>query len=117
MLATRVRATVLGGRGLGGELVAFTGLGPLGVRDPMRITRWNPPHVCTVVHLGRVVRGTGGFRVADLGDGRSAFHWWEDVELPFGVIGRLGWRVVRPLVEAFFRLSLTRFARRVEQLG
>ncbi len=114
MLGTRVRPTVQGGQGVGGGIEAFTGVGPLGFLDRMEITLWEPPHRCHVRHLGRVVRGTGAFEVEPLAAGRSRFVWREDLDLPLGVLGRLGWPLVRPAFAYGVQVSLRRFARWVE---
>ena len=114
MLGTTVRGTDQDGQGVGGGIEAFTGVGRLGFLDTMRIEVWEPPHRCHVVHTGRVVRGTGTFGVEPRGDGRSRFVWREDLELPLGGLGRLGWPLVRPLFAFGVRLSLRRFARWVE---
>ena len=114
MLGTTVRATARDGVGVGGEIEAITGLGRFGVKDTMQITVWDPPRTCDVRHTGRVVRGTGSFSVEDRGPGRSTFHWREDLDLPLGVVGRLGWLLVRPLFRFGVQLSLQRFARWVE---
>lgn len=110
MLATTVRGTVGDGTGIGGEIEAVTGFGPLAVRDLMRITRWEPPHVCLVVHHGRVIRGTGAFVVRERANGATVV-WSEDLDLPLGLLGRLGWPVVRPGMRWGVRRSLRRFAR------
>ncbi len=115
MLGTRVRATAQDGRGEGGQIEAFTGVGRLGFLDTMTITRWEPPYRCDVLHTGRLVRGTGVFEVQDRGDGRSRFVWSEQLELPLGALGRLGWPLVRPVFAFGVRLSLRRFARWVER--
>jgi hypothetical protein len=114
MLGTTVVATHQGGRGVGGEISARTGWGPLAVVDTMRITRWDPPRACHVRHTGRLVRGTGAFEVEPRGDGLSTFVWREDLELPFGRLGRLGWSLFRPLFAYGVQLSLRRFATWVE---
>ena len=114
MLGTRVWPTVQAGQGVGGGIEAFTGVGPLGVLDRMQITLWEPPRRCHVLHLGRVVRGTGAFEVEPLADGRSRFVWREDLDLPLGLLGRLGWPLVRPVFAFGVQLSLRRFARWVE---
>jgi len=117
MLGTTVEAP---GRreGVGAQAVAFTGLAVgrlrLGFVDTMTVTRWDPPVRCDVLHTGRVVRGTGSFVVEPREGDRSTFRWREDLDLPLGVLGRLGWPLVRPLFAAGVRLSLTRFARWVE---
>lgn len=113
MLGTRVRPTRQGGQGVGAAIEAFTGVGPLGFLDTMDITRWEPPHRYDVLHTGRLVRGTGSFVIEPRGTG-SRFVWREDLELPLGVLGRLGWRLVEPVFAWGVRLSLKRFARWVE---
>lgn len=114
MLGTRVWPTRNDGQGVGGAMEAFTGVGRLGFLDRMEITLWEPPHRWHVVHLGRLVRGTGEFTIEPRGDGASRFVWREDLELPLGLVGRLGWPLVRPLFAAGVQLSLRRFARWVE---
>jgi len=114
MLGTRVRGTAQRGVGVGGGIEAFTGLGPLGFLDTMEITRWEPPRLCHVRHTGRVVRGTGAFEVEERGPDAAVFVWREDLDLPLGVLGRIGWPLVRPLFAAGVQLSLRRFARWVE---
>lgn len=114
MLGTRVRGTTQGGVGVGGGIEAFTGVGPFGFLDTMVIMEWDPPRRCHVVHTGRVVRGTGTFSVEPRGPRASVFVWREDLELPLGALGRLGWPLVRPVFAAGVRLSLKRFARSVE---
>jgi hypothetical protein len=110
MVGTRVRGTAQDGVGVGGGIEAFTGVGRLGFLDTMEITAWDPPQRCAVLHTGRVVRGTGLFEVRELGEERSVFVWSEQLELPLGALGRLGWPVVRPLFLAGVRRSLDRFA-------
>jgi hypothetical protein len=114
MVGTRVWPTTSGGRGVGGGIEAFTGVGPLGFLDRMRITRWEPPLRCEVMHVGRVVRGPGLMEVRPRGEGRSTLVWREDLDLPLGVVGRLGWPLVRPAFARGVQLSLRRFARWVE---
>ena len=114
MLGTRVWPTAQDGQGVGGGIEAITGVGPLGVLDRMEITLWEPPSRCHVLHLGRVVRGTGAMEVEPLPGDRSRFVWREDLDLPLGVLGRLGWPLVRPAFAFGVQLSLRRFARWVE---
>ena len=112
MLGTKVWGTTNGGVGVGGGLEAYTGRKPLGFLDTMVITVWDPPHRCEVLHTGRVVRGTGVFAVEERPTG-SRFVWEESLDLPLGVVGRLGWPLVRPLFAAGVKASLKRFARLV----
>ncbi|HVM26232.1 MAG TPA: SRPBCC family protein [Mycobacteriales bacterium] len=118
MLGTTVRPTAQDGQGVGGGIEAFSGLEAgrlrLGVLDPMVVEQWQPPVLCHVRHTGRVVRGTGTFRVEAREGDRSRFVWREDLDLPLGVLGRLGWEVVRPFFAFGVQLSLRRFARWTE---
>lgn len=115
MLGTRVAVVSEGdGRRLGARLSAVTGMGPLGVTDTMEIVEWDPPKRCVVRHTGKVVRGDGVFEVAELGAERARFLWSELLDLPLGVLGRIGWPVVRPVFRAGVAYSLRRMARRCE---
>ncbi|HEV2372080.1 MAG TPA: SRPBCC family protein [Streptosporangiaceae bacterium] len=106
MLGTRVR----GGHGVGAAVVARTGIGPVGFTDTMVITHWDPPRRCVVEHTGRVIQGTGVFEVTPAGAG-AEFRWTEQLQLPLAVVGRVGWRMVRPLAQHGMDVSLRRFAR------
>lgn len=114
MLGTRVEAVQGLGHEVGAELAAFTGVGRFGFLDTMTITRWDPPHRVDVLHTGSVVKGTGTMEVIELPDGRSRFVWSEDLELPLGALGRIGWPVAKlPFVLGVQR-SLEKFAALVE---
>lgn len=110
MLLTRAT----GGRSEGATLEAFTGIGPVGINDTMTIVVWEPPRRCVVRHTGRVVRGSGAFEVQALGPGRSRVVWSEWLDLPLGLLGRIGWPLVRPLARRGVAVSLRRLARLVE---
>jgi uncharacterized protein YndB with AHSA1/START domain len=111
VLGTRVYATDLEGRAVGGGLTAITGVGPLSFTDTMVITEWSPPSVCRVRHTGRVVRGTASFEVAADGPNRAVVTWSEFIAPPLGRVGEFGWPLVRPLASWALRYSLRRFAR------
>jgi hypothetical protein len=114
MLATTVRA-LDPQPGVGQRLQAWTGLGPLGVKDTMVVTEWDPPRRCVVAHTGRLVRGDGWFEVRDLGDRRTTLEWTERLRLPSHQLGRWGWAALGPLVRAGVAWSLQRFAGQVER--
>jgi hypothetical protein len=114
MLGTRVRVIEGDGASVGSRVEAWTGAGRLGFLDVFDVTRWEPPRRCDVVHVGRVVRGTGTFEVLTLPGGRSRFVWAEDLDLPLGAVGRLGWPIVRPAFLAGVRRSLHTLAALVE---
>lgn len=112
MLGTSTEVRAGDGASVGARLAARTALGPLGFWDPMEITAWDPPRHCAVRHTGCVVRGTGAFDVESAGPERSRFRWSEAIDVPFGPLGSLGWRLFgRPAVAFGVTLSLRRFAR------
>jgi hypothetical protein len=112
MIATKVSGAAT--HGVGDVLSARTGLGPIGFVDAMEVVAWDPPSSCVVEHQGRVVRGLGTFVVAPTGQSTSTLTWSEDLLLPLGVAGRLGFRATRPLVTYLLHASLVRFARTLE---
>jgi Polyketide cyclase / dehydrase and lipid transport len=110
ILGTTVRVRHGDGRSVGSEVEAVTGLRGIGVTDSMRIILWDAPSRCEVRHIGRVVRGTGVFAVQPRGPDAATFEWTEQLELPLGALGRLGWGLVRPIFGWGLQRSLDRFA-------
>jgi hypothetical protein len=120
MPGTQVAAVKGRGDAVGDEILARTALsrgrlGRVGFDDPMRITGWERPVRCEVLHLGRVVRGAGVFLVQARDDGGSRYTWVEWVQPPFGLLGQAGLRLGRRPTELTLRVALRRFARWVEQ--
>jgi Polyketide cyclase / dehydrase and lipid transport len=111
MIGTSVRGTAQGGRGVGGGIEAFTGVGSVGFLDRMTITRWDPPYRCEVEHLGWVVRGSAVFEVVPVDEGHSRFIWAEWLTPPLGLVGAIGFALVRPFAVLGVRASLARLAR------
>ena len=98
--------------GVGGRIEARTGM-PVGGRrvglvDTMEITGWHPPHRVEVLHTGRVVRGPGIFEVRSRMAGATVV-WTEQLDLPLGRLGRLGWPLVRPAAAFALHMGLSRF--------
>ncbi|MEI7655889.1 MAG: SRPBCC family protein [Actinomycetes bacterium] len=110
MLGTRVWVTKGDGASTGSQIAAFSGIGKLGFLDPMTITDWQPPHSCTVLHTGTLVRGTGTMSVKPRQGGGSTFTWQETLELPWGWVGRLGWALGERVFIIGVRKSLDKFA-------
>jgi carbon monoxide dehydrogenase subunit G len=115
MLGTKVWPVDGDGTGVGGKIEAFTGIWRIGFLDTMEITSWEPPKRCDVNHTGRVVRGTGTFEVVSTGDSTSKFIWSEDLDLPLGILGKVGFFFVKPGFVFGVRKSLEKFAKQVEQ--
>ncbi|SHN33618.1 SRPBCC family protein [Cryptosporangium aurantiacum] len=112
---TGVRVARGDGRTPGSVVHAFTGVGKIGFLDVFHVVDWEPPHRVEVVHVGRVVRGPGAFRLTERGPGRTVMTWSEDLHLPFGAFGVRVWPLVRPLAAAALGLGLRRFRRYVAE--
>jgi hypothetical protein len=110
ILGTTVRVSRGDGRSVGSEVEAITGVRGIGVLDSMRITGWDAPVRCEMRHTGSVVRGTGIFVVRPREGAAATFEWTEQLELPLGGLGRLGWTLVQPVFRWGLRKSLGRFA-------
>ncbi|MGW4483538.1 SRPBCC family protein [Amycolatopsis sp. NPDC004368] len=111
VLGTTVRVLEGNGRSVGSKIAATTGIAGVGFTDTMEITAWEPPLRVTVRHLGSLVRGTAAFQVVANGPDRSTFVWAEHLDLPFGLLGRVGWPAVRPAFSLGLRHSLKQFAK------
>lgn len=97
---------------VGSRLVAFTGVLGFGILDIMEVTEHVPGRRWVVVHHGSVIKGSGFFSVDPLPGPRerSVVRWAEELDLPFGIIGRVGWPVVKPAVRWGLQKSLNTFA-------
>lgn len=113
---TRVRVVAGDGQSVGSMVEAVTGKGPLAVTDTFEITSWDPPHLVDVLHIGPVVRGPGAFAFEPRPDGRTRFTWTEWLHLPLGLVGRLGWPVLRPAAARGLHAAQRRLARAVERV-
>ena len=104
--------TIKNGKGV--LIFAFTGLFPnlypkirLGILDTMEITKFKPPVLCEVVHIGRIIRGTGRFELKK-SKNATIFNWQEDlVAHPVFLL------IMKPLLLIGVWLSLRRFARQL----
>jgi len=106
--------TIKNGKGV--LIFAFTGLFPnlypkikLGVLDTMEVTQWQPPTRCDVVHIGRIIRGTGKFELVEKKN-VTTFYWSEEIIAPAILIA-----ILKPFILMGVRISLRRFARLVER--
>jgi hypothetical protein len=118
MLQTKVWSELDQGRtiknGKGVLIFAFTGLFPnlypkirLGILDTMEITKFKPPVLCEVVHIGRIIRGTGKFELSK-SKNKTVFNWQEDlIAHPVFLL------ILKPLLLIGVWLSLRRFARQL----
>ena len=91
--------------GIGTIIEAFTGVGPFGVLDKMKVTEWQPPTFCRVDHYGKIIKGIGEFELIEVG-GKTRFDWFEKIEAPKPVL-----LLIKPFILISVNYSLRKFAR------
>lgn len=91
--------------GVGTTIEAFTGVGPFGVLDKMKVTEWQPPTFCRVDHYGKIIKGIGEFELIEVG-GKTRFDWFEKIEAP-----KLVLLLIKPFILISVNYSLRKFAR------
>ena len=90
--------------GVGVEAEATVRIAGITTRDPIRVTRWEPPRVLELAHLGWV-KGTGYMELTPEDDGTRVF-WRETLIPPWGWLGAIGMRPAAPLMRRAFRRDL-----------
>jgi hypothetical protein len=110
MLQTTVEVTSEIREGVGTSIAAFTGIGKFGIIDHMSVTSWNPPHVCDVIHTGKIIRGTGRFKLTSLSAQSTRFDWSEEILAPRAIF-----LLIAPGLYAGVRISLSALRRQLHQ--
>jgi uncharacterized protein YndB with AHSA1/START domain len=108
-------SVVEGDGGEGSLVVAVTGVGPVVLRDEIRVVRVDAPYELRVVHCGSMLRGPGSMRCTPMDGGRTQVVMHEWFQLPGGVAGRVAWPVLWPGSKVGLTQSLKKFGRLVEQ--
>ncbi|MFY1696154.1 MULTISPECIES: SRPBCC family protein [unclassified Solwaraspora] len=103
-----------GDGGEGSLIVAVTAVGPVSLRDEMRVVRVDPPYEVRVVHCGALLRGPGVLRCTQMDHDRTQVVWHEWFHLPGGVAGRLAWPLLWPGSKVSLTQALKKFGRLVE---
>ena len=110
MLQTTVEVTSDIREGVGTSIAAFTGVGKLGIMDHMTVTAWEPPHICDVVHTGKIIKGTGRFQLTLLSAQSTRFDWSEEILAPRAVF-----LLIAPGLYIGVRISLSALRRQLQQ--
>ncbi|WP_326549562.1 SRPBCC family protein [Micromonospora sp. NBC_01813] len=105
---------VSGDGGEGSLIVAVTAVGPVTLRDEMRVVRVDAPYEVRVVHCGTLLRGPGVLRCTQMDHDRTQVVWHEWFHLPGGVAGRVAWPLLWPGSKVSFTQALKKFGRLVE---
>jgi len=106
MLQTTVEVTSQIREGVGTTIAAFTGMGKFGVMDHMVVTSWQPPHICDVLHTGKIIKGTGRFQLVAIDADTTRFDWSEEILAP-----RVLFLLTAPGLYAGVRISLAKLGR------
>ena len=106
MLQTTVAVTSQIREGVGTTIAAFTGMGKFGVMDHMVVTSWQPPHICDVTHTGKIIKGTGRFKLSAIDAETTRFDWSEEILTP-----RVVFLLIAPGLYAGVRISLAKLSR------
>jgi hypothetical protein len=110
MLQTTVEVTSEIREGVGTAIAAFTGIGKFGVMDHMKVTHWEPPFICDVLHTGKIIKGTGRFQLSVITLQSTRFDWSEEILAP-----RALFLLIAPGLYAGVRLSLANLSRQLTQ--
>ena len=110
MLQTKVEVTSQIREGVGTTISAFTGIGKLGVMDHMVVTAWQPPHICDVLHTGKIIKGTGRFELVEIDSDTTRFNWSEEILAPKAIF-----LLIAPGIYAGVRISLANLGRHLRR--
>jgi uncharacterized protein YndB with AHSA1/START domain len=99
-----VRVTSEQREGVGVEAEATVRIAGISTRDRIRVTRWEPPTVLEIAHLGWVT-GVGYMELSPTDRGSRLF-WRETLVPPWGLAGSIGIRMLFPLLRWVFRRDL-----------
>jgi uncharacterized membrane protein len=90
--------------GVGVEAEAQVRIAGLRSTDRVRVTRWEPPAILELAHLGWV-KGSGYMELTPLDRGTHVF-WREELLPPWGILGAIGLRMLAPLMRRIFARDL-----------
>jgi hypothetical protein len=107
-----VRVTTPFREGVGVEARATVQIAGFTTQDRVRVTRWEPPWILEIAHLGWV-KGTGYMELSPAEDGCGLF-WREQLIPPWGPFGRVGMRILRPAMRRVFASDLEELRKLVE---
>ena len=99
--------------GVGVEAVTSVRIAGITTRDPIRVTRWEPPWVLELEHLGWV-KGTGYMELTP-DDRRTTLFWRESLIPPLGWLGAIGLRLMAPFMRRIFLRDLRALRNLVER--
>ena len=99
---------------VGSRIAAFTGFWSIGFLDTMTVTEYDPPRRWVMDKDGALLHGVGIMQVEPLPQG-CRVSWVNELDLPFGILGRLGWPIARPLARLALTAALKRMGRLIDK--
>jgi uncharacterized protein YndB with AHSA1/START domain len=90
--------------GVGVEAEATIRIAGITTHDRVRVTRWEPPAVLEITHLGWV-KGSGYMELSPTDEGSNMF-WREELYPPMGFLGGIGLRMLGPTMRRIFQRDL-----------
>ena len=92
--------------GVGVESRATVRIAGIRTRDTVRVSMWEPPRILVIDHLGWV-EGSGEIQLQPVAEG-TRMRWRETLFPPpkLGPFGRLGLRLMTPVMQRIFRRDL-----------
>ena len=90
--------------GVGVTAEATVKIAGITTRDAIRVSAWEPPRILEIQHLGWV-KGSGLMKCVLAKQGTSVL-WRETLYPPWGIVGTLGMRIVKPLMRWVFHRDL-----------
>jgi carbon monoxide dehydrogenase subunit G len=99
-------------RGVGTSVKVMTRVGPLRSVDLITVTHWAENRSIGADHRGSVT-GTARFELIEDG-GATKVLWFEDLQFPWWMGGKLGLFVARPILRRIWAGNLQRFKQMVE---
>lgn len=102
--------------GVGVEAEARVRIAGITTRDRIRVVGWEPPWILEIEHQGWV-RGRGYMELSPGEEGGTNLFWREELVPPWGLLGRIGLRLVQRRMRRVFLRDLERLQRLVEANG
>ena len=99
--------------GVGVEATATVRIAGITTRDRIRVTRWEPPSILEIAHLGWV-SGLGYMEISPTDKGSEVF-WRESLQPPWSIVGRIGMRMFTPMMRRIFQRDLELLRQLVER--
>lgn len=90
--------------GVGVTAVAKIKMAGIVTEDPVKVSRWEPPRLLEIQHLGWV-KGSGKMTCYEEPSG-THLAWRETLFPPWGPVGALGIRLMKPVIRRIFTRDL-----------